>query len=727
MPSYLKSKTFLHKNDKQRSRFFLSGSLAGQAFFISKIKNLIQKKSIRIVSAITLIALTSSLFFSSQAQGVNFAFIQTDWSGGVTASIATHTDNQTGWNQFSQKDSNITTVNDEVNLNIQLSTGATGGTITYTDLNGLNPRTSPAYPGGYTVHTFTSSGAFINNSNKDADYLVVAGGGGGSTGSNGGGGGGAGGMRTGVFSLTSQSYAVTIGAGGNGAIHTGAGTNGADSIFSTITSIGGGGGTINSNGVSGGSGSGAPASRSAYLGGSGFGGQGNAGGNNRSLSPYPGGGGGGASAAGANGAGSQSGKGGDGAASSISGSLVVYAGGGGSGGTFQGSLGGAGGAGGGGAGASSAVNAISGTPNTGGGGGGGWNSDTVNSGAGGSGIVIIRYLTPQSSSSIFGSIISSPYDTTVTGASLSGLQWSGTRPANTDIQFQLRTSADGVTWGPWCGPDAGAGCDSDAYFTDPTGESETIDDTQKDHLNDRYFQYKATLSSSDGLNTPTLGSVTVSYSIINAPTVATQTITNLNSVTATGNADLTDTGGENPTRYIQWGTTSSDYTDQCSADTGSTGTYSCALTNLLPDTIYFYRAKAVNSAGEAVGAEQSFRTLPSEIVVSNPTSDDVVELLADNYIVLDSGTLEAADQVTTHIDVSLTTGSNQITLPDNTAITNTEGGTFDMSAFTIKVQDVRAEIPDSLAAVKVGVSGTNLTFTNNPVAINIYIGSQHNG
>ncbi|MFA7209756.1 MAG: hypothetical protein WC120_05795, partial [Parcubacteria group bacterium] len=149
-------------------------------------------------------------------------------------------------------------------------------------------------------------------------------------------------------------------------------------------------------------------------------------------------------------------------------------------------------------------------------------------------------------------LISSPYDTTVTGASLAGLQWSETLQPNTDIRFQLRTSADGITWGPWCGPDAGVGCDSDAYFTDPTGGSETIDDTQKDHLNDRYFQYKATLSSSDGLNTPTLSSVTVSYATINAPAVTTVSIANLNSITATGNANLTATGGENPERFIQY-------------------------------------------------------------------------------------------------------------------------------------------------------------------------------
>lgn len=34
---------------------------------------------------------------------------------------------------------------------------ATGGAITYTDSNGLNPRTLKPYAGGYIVHTFTSN------------------------------------------------------------------------------------------------------------------------------------------------------------------------------------------------------------------------------------------------------------------------------------------------------------------------------------------------------------------------------------------------------------------------------------------------------------------------------------------------------------------------------------------------------------------------------------------
>ena len=95
----------------------------------------------------------------------------------------------------------------------------------------------------------------------NVEYLVVAGGGGG--GGNRGGGGGAGGYRCSVpgessganssaeslFQATlGTTYTVTVGAGGAGG-NTGNGVIGSDSVFSTITSSGGGrGGTTNTAG-----------------------------------------------------------------------------------------------------------------------------------------------------------------------------------------------------------------------------------------------------------------------------------------------------------------------------------------------------------------------------------------------------------------------------------------------------------------------------------------------
>ncbi|MBI3985063.1 MAG: DUF2341 domain-containing protein [Candidatus Levybacteria bacterium] len=281
------------------------------------------------------------------------------------------------------------------------STAATGGTITTS--------------GGYTIHTFTSSGTFTPNASLTSVEVLVVGGGGGGGGRHGGGGGG-GGVRTANLAVTATPYTVTVGAGGTAAPYGGQGGNGGDSVLSTITSTGGGGGGGYNNGAAtvngnpGGSGGGG-AEATGLPGGTGTAGagntpstspsQGNNGGvglGNGGTNDWAGGGGGGAGAAGGNAtAGYQGGTGGVGVASSISGTSTYYGGGGGGAGGNNVDLnGGAGGNGGGGrgTGAYNPTTGVAGTANTGGGGGG--SRDAVGT-TGGSGIVIVRYPTPISS------------------------------------------------------------------------------------------------------------------------------------------------------------------------------------------------------------------------------------------------------------------------------------------------------------------------------------------
>ena len=246
--------------------------------------------------------------------------------------------------------------------------------------------------------------SFIFTPPPAIEYLVVAGGGGGGSADNsdgGGGGGGAGGLLTaaGVGVTAGTPIIVTVGGGGTGRANNTAlgGSNGTESVFGSITAIGGGGGgTFATPGGLGGSGGGA-FGRASQLGGAGTAGpprQGNdgspsSGGALGGSNGWGGTGGGGAGAASATNTNANGTAGGAGAASSISGTSVTYAGGGGGGGGTGAGTGGAGGTGGGGAGGRSAVNAVAGTTNSGGGGGGG---GVISSGAnGGSGVVIIRY------------------------------------------------------------------------------------------------------------------------------------------------------------------------------------------------------------------------------------------------------------------------------------------------------------------------------------------------
>jgi hypothetical protein len=264
-------------------------------------------------------------------------------------------------------------------------------------------------------------GAWLNQKTNYVEYLVVAGGGGGGGSYTGGigPGGGAGGLLQGIVPITTGSaITVTVGGGGTGgsASSSSAQTNGLNSIFGSISAIGGGYGAANFAPNSGGSGGGgSQTSSSTSVGASGVIGQGNSGGNATTTANYGGGGGGGAGTKGLDGSTTISGNGGAGIASSISGAVVTYAGGGGGSG-FTSLTAGVGGVGGGGAGALGTAG-TSGTANTGGGGGGaGYSGSHYAGGSGGSGIVIISYPDTYSAPASFGGANSPTASTSGSGS-----------------------------------------------------------------------------------------------------------------------------------------------------------------------------------------------------------------------------------------------------------------------------------------------------------------------
>ena len=291
------------------------------------------------------------------------------------------------------------------NVNTWKNIGDGTGAIEFSSSGGTKVTT-----GGYVYHTFTSSGNFVFSGSKSAQALIIAGGGGGGgQAANGGGGGGAGGLvYASSINLTSQTYAVTVGAGGVAGGTSGG--NGGNSSFpgETVAVGGGGGGTMGSAGNSGGSGGGGGRDSGNASGGAATSGQGNAGGVSINSCGSAGGGGGAGQAgiAGAydcNNMNATQSDGGDGvntysawATATSTGVGGYYAGGGAGAVEAQTHLYGRneGGLGGGGIGSMSYDNhGTAGTANTGSGGGGGQTFQSVqrNAGAGGSGLVIIRY------------------------------------------------------------------------------------------------------------------------------------------------------------------------------------------------------------------------------------------------------------------------------------------------------------------------------------------------
>ena len=106
--------------------------------------------------------------------------------------------------------------------------------------------------------------------------------------------------------------------------------------------------------------------------------------------------------------------------------------------------------------------------------------------------------------------------------------------------------------------------------------------------------------------------VVVTYVPLDPPTVTTQAVTNILSTTATGNGNITVTGGENATkRGICWNLTGSPtVADSKSEEIGSfgTGAFTRPMTGLSPGVQYFVKAYAYNSAGYAYGGEVNFTT-----------------------------------------------------------------------------------------------------------------------
>jgi len=105
------------------------------------------------------------------------------------------------------------------------------------------------------------------------------------------------------------------------------------------------------------------------------------------------------------------------------------------------------------------------------------------------------------------------------------------------------------------------------------------------------------------------GEVVVSYTAVTAPTVTTQAATNVEATSATGNGNITDTGGENCTvRGFKYGLTETDTWDVHDSGSFGAGTFSKGITGLSPGTTYYIRAYATNSAGTGYGAYVEFTT-----------------------------------------------------------------------------------------------------------------------
>ncbi len=119
-----------------------------------------------------------------------------------------------------------------------------------------------------------------------------------------------------------------------------------------------------------------------------------------------------------------------------------------------------------------------------------------------------------------GTLTSSIYDSGDPTNLVTNMRWTATGTSTTEtVKFQVRSASTtaGIASAAWCGPaDTSAPCSGTSYFTDSTGGTAlSANNPLRSGGDDRYFQYKAFLSSG-GAATPVLTQAVVQY-VVNAP------------------------------------------------------------------------------------------------------------------------------------------------------------------------------------------------------------------
>jgi uncharacterized protein (TIGR02145 family) len=110
------------------------------------------------------------------------------------------------------------------------------------------------------------------------------------------------------------------------------------------------------------------------------------------------------------------------------------------------------------------------------------------------------------------------------------------------------------------------------------------------------------------------------------PTLSTSSITDIMLNSATGGGNITSAGGADITaRGLCYGTSQTPVIAGTHTSDGTgAGSFTSALTNLTPNTLYYVRAYATNKVGTAYGTEISFTTSP--IVVATLTTTAVTSI-----------------------------------------------------------------------------------------------------
>jgi len=158
---------------------------------------------------------------------------------------------------------------------------------------------------------------------------------------------------------------------------------------------------------------------------------------------------------------------------------------------------------------------------------------------------------------------------------------------------------------------------TDVLTTSATAKTATIDGLNANTT--YYWQVTATV---DATSATTSSSADAEATEPNLPTVTTKEATNEANTSATINGRIDHTLCGTIDYYFQWGLTIDYGTNTTTIQITGTSGYtnvSVNLTNLITDDIYYYRLRATNDAGGAIGQPMTFVPTPVRYAMMNPS------------------------------------------------------------------------------------------------------------
>jgi uncharacterized protein (TIGR02145 family) len=196
------------------------------------------------------------------------------------------------------------------------------------------------------------------------------------------------------------------------------------------------------------------------------------------------------------------------------------------------------------------------------------------------------------------------------------------------------------------------------------------------------------------------------------PVLGTTVVSEITYTTAVSGGEITDDGGDQITsRGICWNT-SVDPTilNNRSIVGGGIGIFTCDLTQLQPNTLYYVKAYATNSAGTGYGNQQTFTT--SQIAVPVLTTSDITTITQSTAIAGGNITDEKGGSVTTR-GVCWSILENP-TISDNKTSDGSGAGSFTSSITGLSGNTkyyIRVYATNSAGTQY----GNQLSFTTNPL------------